>query len=371
MAVSQRRVTNVVVRLTVAGSLALGGPIGCANTGGNIFATAADANDVCGKQHAAFADSKSFYLQEVAQGALFGALGGAALGALGAAATGGNAGTGALIGGGSGAVIGGAAGYYNAQQKQNADRATLANSIYSDIDRASQEMDRASTTFGNLRTCRFAEAARIKGAVRSGQMTREQGVQLLADQKKRFDDELTLARQYGTKMAEQDQQFRFASDSLVKDDPEAQQILARRARAAPAAPATPHVAVGTGDLVATAAVNVRSAPDGGSNKVGALAKGEGVQLGSEAPANGWQQVVLSNGATGYVSSHFLATPGAAPAAPVVAARPPLTTNNRDAQVAVAATETIPEKRAAYSKAVDDASQQASLSFNLDQASPPA
>src|SRR5262249_9555248 len=176
---------------------------------------------------------------------------------------------------------------------------------------------RASTTFGNLRTCRFAEAARIKGAVRSSQMTREQGVQLLADQKKRFDDELTLARQYGTKMAEQDQQFRFASDSLVKDDPEAQQILARRARAAPAAP---HVAVGTGNLVATAAVNVRSAPDGGSDKVGALAKGEGVQLGSEAPANGWQQVVLRNGATGYVSSRFLATPGAAPAAPAVAAR---------------------------------------------------
>jgi SH3-like domain-containing protein/outer membrane lipoprotein SlyB len=360
-----RGIGSVAVRILVAGSLAAGGPIGC-QPGQNLFATQADANDACGTQHAAFADSKSFYLQEVAQGAIIGAIGGAAIGALGAAATGGSAGKGALIGGGAGAVVGGAAGYFNAQQQQNADRAQLQSSIYNDINKASTEMDRATTTFGNLRDCRFREAKRIKAAVRSGSLARDQGVAQLADQKKRFDDEIVLARQYGAKMNDQDQQFRFASDSLIKDDPEAKQIMARRARLAPTAPARAPVAAG--DLVATASVNVRSGPSASADKVGSLAAGEGVQLGSEAPANGWQQVVLADGTTGYVASRYLSGSGGAVAA-ATPSRPPLNSNNKDAQVAVAATETIPEKRAAYSKAVDDATQQASLSFNLDQASP--
>ena len=42
--------------------------------------------------------------------------------------------------------------------------------------------------------------------------------------------------------------------------------------------------------------------------------------------------------------------------------------SRNVQVAVAATETIPEKRVAYGRSVDDAAKQSNLSFNLDQSS---
>src|SRR5437899_11734841 len=66
---SRASTARIALRIALAGSLVMGGPIGCANNGSNIFASAADANDACGREHATFADSKSFYLQQVAQGA--------------------------------------------------------------------------------------------------------------------------------------------------------------------------------------------------------------------------------------------------------------------------------------------------------------
>src|SRR5690349_10918214 len=109
-------VARHLVRVVASASLILAGANACTN-GGNVFSSGVDPSDACGAEHSAFADSKSFYLQEVAQGALFGALGGAALGALTAATTGGNAGQGALIGAGAGTLAGGAAGYFHARQQ--------------------------------------------------------------------------------------------------------------------------------------------------------------------------------------------------------------------------------------------------------------
>jgi uncharacterized protein YgiM (DUF1202 family) len=347
---------NTALRVVVSAALIVAGTDACTN-GGNIFSAGADPSDSCGAEHAAFTDSKSFYLQEVAQGALFGALGGAALGALTAASTGGNAGTGALIGAGAGAFVGGTAGYFNARQKQAADQASLANSVYDDVSRASQEMDRATTTFARLRSCRFAAAEQAKSSFRQGTLTREQAAQQLSDHKRRFDDELALARQYGTKMAEQDQQYRFASDSLLKQDVEAQRLVSTRA-----------VQFGdvaaSGNYVATAAANVRSAPSGTAARVGTLVKGQAVQVPDEPASGEWRRIVLENGVTGFVSDRFLAPSNTPTAAPSTA---PASPSVRTAQVAMATTETLPVKRAAYSKSVEEATTQSSLTFNLDQA----
>jgi outer membrane lipoprotein SlyB len=128
MSRSSRSARNTAIRVVVSAGLIVAGANACTN-GGNIFSSGVDPNDSCGAEHAAFADSKSFYLQEVAQGALFGAFSGAALGALTAATTGGDAGQGALIGAGAGTVAGGVAGYFHARQQQSADEASLANSV--------------------------------------------------------------------------------------------------------------------------------------------------------------------------------------------------------------------------------------------------
>jgi SH3 domain-containing protein len=357
MSKSHRRGGRLALHLVLIGGLVIAGTTSCQN-GGTLFSRGADASDACGHEHAVFADSKSFYLEQVAQGALLGTLGGAALGALAASASHGNVGKGAAIGAGAGLVAGGAAGYFNARQQQASDQAALANSIHGDINRAAQEMDRATTTFAALRGCRFAAADRIKAAFRQGGLSREQAAAQLADQKRRFDEELALAREYGAKMAEQDQQFRFAADSLVKQDPGAQQTLANRA-----------AQMGTGDYVAVIAVVVRSGPSNSADRVTALGKGQRVHGLADPTAGEWRKIALDDGGSGYVSRKYL-SPVANPAAPapVPATSTPPAATSRNVQVAVAATETIPEKRVAYGRSVDDAAKQSNLSFNLDQTS---
>ena len=357
MSTSHHRRMRLTFRLALTCSLVIAGTTSCQN-GGTIFSGGADTADACGREHVAFAESKSFYVQQVAQGALLGTLGGAALGALAASASGGNVGKGAAIGAGAGLVAGGAAGYFNARQQQAADQAALSNSVYTDISRASQEMDRATTTFAAVRNCRFAAADRIKGSFRQGALSRDKAAAQLADQKRRFDEELALARQYGAKMAEQDQQFRFAADSLVKQDPAAQQAMASRA-----------AQNGTGDYVAIVAVVVRDGPSTGAGRVAALTRGQRVHGLADPSAGEWRKIALDDGSSGYVSGKYLspATKAAAPGAAPAAAPPPAATS-RSVQVAVAATETIPEKRVAYNRSVDDAAKQSNLSFNLDTTS---
>jgi uncharacterized protein YgiM (DUF1202 family) len=334
-------IARAAARALLAVSVALGGMSGCAG-GGGMFSSV-DPSDACGKEHAAFAESKSFYLERTAEGALLGALGGAALGALTAKAAGRNAGAGALIGAGVGGVAGGAAGYYLARQQQAADQASLTNSIYGDVTKASAEIDRASTTFVLVRNCRFAVAERVRAGFGQGQLGRDQAAAQLADQKRRFDEEIALARQYGAKMADQDQQFRFAADSLVKQDPQAQQVMTQRAA---------QLAYTT-----TAPVKVRAEPSPSAAPIQSLAKGQRVSVQPGDEANDWRQVSLRGDQTGYVPAKFLAPPKAV--------TPPPASDNKNVQVAVAATETIPEKRAAYGRSVDDAAKQSNLTFNLE------
>jgi outer membrane lipoprotein SlyB len=347
-------------------SLAASDLAGCA--AGGLGSSKVDTSDACGVQHRDFYDSKNYYENKALAGAVEGAVGGAILGGLLAAATGGNVARGAAIGAGTGAVAGAYAGYWNAKQKDYQDQTQLANSIYGDVRQASTEMDRVDHTFALLKQCRFEVAARAKADYKSGAITRDQAASQLADQQRRFKDEIVLARQYGAKMAEQDQSFHFAANNLAKDDPAAQQALQRKAQPASAG-AAPSPG---GGLAIVSAANIRKAPDARAERVGGAFPGDPVQA-LEPAANGWQHVSIK-GVEGYVTASALGQPGAAPAAAPAAttqtaatqpAAPAAESGDKKVQVAEV-TGTIPEKRAHYDKSVDGAEKDSQIAFNLDQ-----
>jgi len=344
--------------------LALSPLAGCANNGG-MFSSKADPNDACGVQHAAFAESKNYYLDETVKGAVAGAFGGAAIGALRAKIIGGNVGEGAAVGAGAGAAAGAAAAYYNAKLKDAKDQAAAATAISSDVSRASTELDRVSTTFIALRQCRFATAAQIKVDYKSGKLSRDAAEKQLADQQKRWRDEIVLGRQYDSKMAEQEQNFSFASDSLAKNDPAAQKVIQRHNNPPVAASSIP------GAYTVNQAANVRKQPSATAERVTGLYPGTTVQVDGDA-ADGWRKIILADKQTGYILDKFLTPPltGKALPAPAPQATPDeKQSTDPNVQVAVAATETIPQKRQSYDKAVNDADTQGNLAFNLDQSSP--
>ena len=381
---------STAVRLVLIVSVATGDLAGCAH-GGNMFSSKVDTGDSCGVQHRDFADSQNYYMSEAAQGAIAGALGGAALGALAAAVTGGNVGRGAAIGAGAGAVSGAYAGYWNAKQKDYKDQAQLSQSIYSDVRKASTEMDRVDHTFALLWQCRREQSALIKAEFKSGKLTRDQAVAQLADHQKRFKDELDLARKYGAKMNEQQQSFTVAANNLAQNDPAAQQALNNPHRGTSGSASGGGTA---GGYTVNTAANVRKTPDPNGERVTGLYAGAAVQVTGPAQ-NGWRPIAF-NGQQGYILDKFLTAPGqalpssgsgtatastgtgTAPAtgstasatgsasAGSASAASTATPANTNVAVAQNVTETIPEKREHYSKSVDDADKQSAIAFNIDQ-----
>lgn len=357
------RVTAKAVSLTLAATLAVGDLGGCAGAGGG---GGIDKSDACGVEHHDFADSQNYYLSETLQGAAIGAIGGAALGALGAWATGGNVGRGAAVGAGTGAVAGAYAGYWNAKQKDYQDKAQLTNSVYDDVRKASTELDHTSTTWAKLKQCRYEHAALIKADYKAGKLTRDQAQAQLADQQKRFKDEIVLARKYGQKMDEQQHSFEVAATNLAADDPDALAALKapRHGGAGEAAPAAT-----SGTLTVVSAANVRSAPDKNAPRIDGLFPGAQVTPEGPADANGWRKIAY-DGKEGYVVDSAFSSGAAAPTT-TAAAAPAATTpapESADKKVAIAqnVTETIPEKREHYDKSVNDAEKDSSIAFNLDQ-----
>lgn len=187
---------------------------------------AADKSDVCGAQQAAFADSEAHYGVSVVEGALIGAALGAGLGALGAAAAHGNVAKGAAIGGGAGAVAGGVGGYFVEKRRTTPDPQALAGAIQSDVVTEDAQIDKATVAFTQLRQCRFAAADQVKSDFAAGRISREEAVRRLDDQRKRFEADVAQAEKMGVKMSDKGKEFQYASDQLVKADPQAQAVIA-------------------------------------------------------------------------------------------------------------------------------------------------
>jgi outer membrane lipoprotein SlyB len=208
------------VSAIAACSLALSG---CSTmSGGSV-----DKDDVCAPQKAAFANSESHYGISVLKGALVGGLVGAGTGALVGALSGGNVGKSAAIGAGTGAVAGGVGGYFLEKQRTTPDPQALANTIQLDVVAENAQIDQATVAFAQLRQCRFAAADQIKADYAAGRLSHEEAVRRLDDQKKRFDADVAAAQQMGVKMNDKAKEFQYASDQLVKKDPEAQTVIAQ------------------------------------------------------------------------------------------------------------------------------------------------
>jgi hypothetical protein len=199
---------------------------GCATMTGS---SAADKDDVCGPQRAAFEDSEAHYGLAVVKGAAVGAAVGAGLGALGAAIGGGDVGKSAAIGAGAGAVTGGVGGYFLEKQRTTPDPQALAMTIQSDVAAENAEIDKATTSFAQLRQCRFAAAEQVKADYAAGRISREEAVRRLDDLRRRFDADLVKAQEMGVKMNEKAKQFQYASDQLVREDPQAEAAIEQQA----------------------------------------------------------------------------------------------------------------------------------------------
>jgi len=194
---------------------------GCTNVGGGNVELAVDPGDPCGQYRAQFAQSKTFFTDQIVSGAVTGGAVGAVGGALIGGLTGGGRGAliGALAGGAAGALAGGTSAYYQNMQQHARDQSELARGINSDLDREITELDHVNATFAQLRECRFSAAQQIKYQVRTGQMSRPAAVAALDFERRMFDQEIAVARQYGATMQKRDDQFQVAADNLAKSDP--------------------------------------------------------------------------------------------------------------------------------------------------------
>jgi SH3-like domain-containing protein/outer membrane lipoprotein SlyB len=356
-----RRRGRVPVALAVSLSLVASGLQGCAGTGlPGSKSISVDNSDVCRAERAQLRSVEDFFSRAIVQGAAAGALTGATAGGL----LGGDI-EGALAGAAAGAVVGGITGYWLARQQASSDTSTLVQNVYGDLSTENQQIDRTTASFRAVRDCRFNEAKTIKADFAAGKITRDDATQRLATVKSRFNEELSYADSLGAKIGQRGGEFDYASNEVMKLDPNAQQTLAqRRAAEAAAAPAPVF-------LVAKSAVKVRSSPASKADQVASLAKGDAVLVvGDEA---GWTQVKLDDGTQGYVQKKQLETSAAAKARAAKAAeaarlaraanKPP---PPRDAAGVAELTETNQLKRKALGDEVGQAKAVASSAFDLDK-----
>jgi hypothetical protein len=292
----------------VIGTIELGG---CSSTGGaGLFSSyTVSSDDTCGDYKSQLKGYRDFFFASMLEGAAIGA----GVGALSGYLIGGNA-QGALIGAAAGGVVGGVGGYYVARQKAAAgNQSALTNSVYQDLSRENGQIDGVTQTFVNLRDCRLRTAQVVKSDLAARRISREEAQAKLAKIHDWFLADIDFADALGAKMGERGGEYSQASTQMLQTDPAARQTLERR-QAAPSAPA-PAAAGAAPKLVAAEAARVREEKSVDSKQVAGLAPGEPVVvLERDESADGWTQIRLRDGGTGYVASRLLRPPGARPTA---------------------------------------------------------
>ena len=199
-----------------------------------------DGSDVCRPQRVALDSTGNYFGEDIVKGAALGALGGALIGGL---ATG-NA-RGALIGAAAGGVAGAAAGYYNARQKQAADQAQLYNSVYADIERDNLAIDKTQLAFNQLTDCRHMEAARIRGDLRAGVISRPQAEVAMAAVANRAAGDYNIATTISKQIQTRGDDFAYANTQInpgaptYADNTPPLAPAGRRPRTPPRRPAPP------------------------------------------------------------------------------------------------------------------------------------
>jgi len=287
---------------------------GCSSAGGpGLFSSyTVAADDTCGDYKSQLKGYRDFFFSSMLEGAAIGA----GVGALSGYLIGGNA-QGALIGAAAGGVIGAAGGYYAAKQKAAAgNQQTLANSVYADLSHENGEIDGVTQAFNNLRDCRLRTAQTVKSDLAARRISREEAEAKLKKIHDWFLADIDFADALGAKMTERGGEYATASDQMLTSDPAARQTLDQRRASTPSAGAAAAPSGGGARLVATEAARVREEKSADSKQIAGLAPGEPVTvLERDESANGWTEIKLRDGRTGYVASRLLRPAGARPATP--------------------------------------------------------
>jgi len=273
----------------------------------NLGITQVSNNDACGVHSTALRDAKGYFEKSMIQGAVIGAIGGALLGAL----LGGDE-KGALIGAAAGGLSGATLGYYEAKKQENADRASLVQTVYKDAQQETAESARALASFSKARECRLREAESIKAQYSGNEITREQAEQKLATERQRFAEDVTVVRAIGAKIDERHKDLYAATQDLADDSPDASRLLKNVKAAADRAWADPDLTADHSESTEQAPtmvksrsnVNVRSAPSIDSTRIGLLEAGVNVEQ-LESNQEGWTKVRLGSGKQGFVATRFL------------------------------------------------------------------
>jgi uncharacterized protein YcfJ len=204
MFMSLRRIAHSTLALLLCFVLVLPG----CSTLNQQFASD-DPNDVCRSERAGLRSTGDYFAQDILAGAAVGAVGGGLIGAL----AGGNARS-AAIGALAGGALGALGGYWKARQQQYSDQASLYRTVYGDIQRDNQSIDRTQVAFNRLVACRRNEAARIRADLRAGRIPRDQAASEMAAVRARGDDDLRLAQSISGHIQERSNDFSYASSQV-------------------------------------------------------------------------------------------------------------------------------------------------------------
>jgi len=325
----------------------------------------------CSTERAKLTQSEDFFAEAIFRGVVGGAAAGALGGALISGLTGGDVLTGALIGAGTGAVLGGAGAYWEAMNEQSRDRAQIAGQVSSDLARERSQIDRATTTFLQLRNCRFREAEKVKADFRAGLIDRATAQTRLDSIRRSFNEDVRIARQLGAKMDERQAQFETATVNLVEERPGLRQRWERTHQQRLAGVSSGAVPAGYEVGQTTGGSNIRSGPGTGYGKVGFAQAGETVYV-TESGTPGWYKIRLDDGRDGYIFGNLVQMygPGSAPPPPAdvtptaVAQDMGADPNDPYAQAAAEMTATSVSKRR-FSSGIAQSEQQAAEVFDID------
>jgi len=209
---------------------------GCAEGGsGTRPALVVSADDPCGPQRQTLKETEDYFFASI--------LGGAAVGAAAGLATGSP--IRALIGAAAGAAAGGIGGYYAYRSDNIKDKARLAEAVHGDVARENDQVDGATAKFRGLAQCRFAAAEAAKADFQAGRIGRDEAQRRIDRQRFLFEEDAQYADRLGAKINERGNEFDIASAEMLKEDPEAKQLLQQRQQQEAAAAATAPVVAPT------------------------------------------------------------------------------------------------------------------------------
>ena len=179
----------------------------------SIFTDAylADTNDACLPQREQLADqAEPLIADEVWQGALAGA----AAGALGALIIGENPLYGALIGG----AFGAAGGYLAKLQSEGRSPFEIISGTTENIARENEQIDQLLAAFNTLSDCRKREARVIQRAFNNNEITRDAARVQMADQRAKFDEDVSKFREIANDIAENTESYAAIYNDVAADN---------------------------------------------------------------------------------------------------------------------------------------------------------